>query len=451
MPESRSPAIVAPWRWGIVWLLFAATLINYTDRLALNNTQRFMLPEFEPDPAKQNKVYADVLLAFGLAFGLFQLAAGFLVDRFSLRWLYFIAILIWSGAGIATGFVPAGAIGMLIMCRFMLGIGEAFNWPAAVACIRRVIPRESRGLANGIFHSGASIGAMATPFLVLILVNTSTGEGWRSLFIIVGGIGVLWAFIWMRMTSAPERRAVIDSPPEADADAATNEIQEDRRPFFAVFRLRVFWICVVAGVCTNLCWHFYNQWFPRYLTQDLRVSARVEQAILAGFFISADLGSIASGWTLRRLVRAGFTLERARKMVALLLGSIVIAATIPAALFLDNDPAFSASEMVDAAEAKPAPIGKVLAFFVVAAATMGGFAIFFQFAQDIMARHTAKILGVAGCTSWLVISGVSEMIGRYDLAGPGRYAPLFIIVGCFPLAAAFVGLLWPEPKHKDAP
>ncbi len=422
--EPPHPA-VAGWRWGVVWLLFAATLLNYTDRLALNNTQRYLLPEFEPDPARRNEVYADVQFAFGVSFALFQVLAGFLIDRFSLRGLYLGATLIWSAAGVLTGFVPAGAVGALIACRVVLGVGEAFNWPCAVACIRRIIPRESRGLANGIFHSGASIGAMATPFLVLAFVNTTTGAGWRDVFLAVGSVGVLWSALWWLNTGG-ERAEVIDAPPAPDPGT-----EHDHRPFAAVFGLLTFWVCLGTGVGVNICWHFYNQWFPRYLTEDLRVSGRDEQLILAGFFIAADLGSMASGWTTRKLARSGFTVESSRKLVMLGLGLVVLAATAPAAYL--------------PADWLPA---KLACFFVVAAAAMGGFAIFFSLAQDIVPRHTAKILGVCGCASWLAISGVTKVVG--ELAGPGRYGMLFLVIGCVPLLAAAVGRLWPEPPPKRA-
>src|SRR5439155_25826413 len=123
----------------------------------------------------------------------FQVLAGFLIDRFSLRQLYLGAMLLWSAAGVLTGFVPAGAVGLMIACRVALGVGEAFNWPCAVACTRRIIPRESRGLANGVFHSGASIGAVATPLLVLAFVDPTTGEGWRAPFVTGGGGRVVGA------------------------------------------------------------------------------------------------------------------------------------------------------------------------------------------------------------------------------------------------------------------
>lgn len=417
------PSPIAAWRWSVVWLLFLATMLNYMDRLALNNTQRYLLAEFEPDPGKRNAVYADINFAFGVSFALFQVVAGFLIDRFSLRWLYLGAIVVWSGAGVLTGMVPAGAVAALIACRVVLGVGEAFNWPCAVACVRRVIPRESRGLANGIFHSGASIGAVATPFLVLLVVNQSTGEGWRTLFVAVGAVGAAWAVLWM-MTTRGERAAEIDATDPPDGAPAV--------PFGTVFALRMFWVCLTTGVCVNLCWHFYNQWFPRYLTEDLAVSAQTEQFILAGFFLAADLGSMVSGWTTRRLARAGHTVERSRQLVMTGLAGVVLAASVPAAL-------------LPAGEAFAPKVGL---FFVVAAAAMGGFAVFFSLAQDIVPQHTAKILGVCGCASWLVISGVTKTIGELGLAGPGKYAALFVVIGCVPLAAAAAGWLWPRPPES---
>lgn len=422
LPTPSPTRSVAAWRWGIVWLLFLATMLNYMDRLALNNTQRYLLAEFEPDPSRRNAVYADIQFAFGVSFAIFQVVAGFLIDRFSLRWLYFGAIALWSAAGVLTGFVPAGAVGLLMACRVALGVGEAFNWPCAVACIRRIIPRESRGLANGIFHSGASIGAMATPFLVLLFVHPETGQGWRTLFVMVGGVGIVWAVFWVRSTAGPHATE-IDAAPTADPGTVD---RGPPPPFLSVFKMPPFWVCLGTGVSVNLCWHFYNQWFPRYLTEDLRVSARTEQLVLAGFFIAADLGSMLSGWTTRKLVWAGYSVERSRQLVMTGLATVVCAATIPAA--------YLPVESLGA---------KLALFFVVASAAMGGFAIFFSLAQDIVPQHTAKILGVCGCVSWLVISGVTQVVGQ--LAGPGKYAELFMAIGCAPLVAAVAGWFWPQP------
>jgi MFS transporter, ACS family, hexuronate transporter len=416
---------VERWRWGVVWLLFLATLINYMDRQALASTQRYLLPEFEPDPAKQNAVYADIQFYFGISFGLFQIVAGFLIDRFSLKWLYLGAIVVWSGAGLATGFVPGGAIGLLILCRVILGFGEAFNWPCAVACIRRTIPRESRGLANGIFHSGASLGAFAMPLVVLALVDKSTGAGWRETFVIVGALGFVWVGLWLWFTRG-QRASVIDGPPMVD------DVIENFGPqltLWQVFLSGKFAIALTTMIAVNVTWHFYNQWFPRYLTQDLQVEASTEQWVLAGFYISADLGSLAFGRLSRELARRGFTVSRARQIVMLTLALGAILFTVVAT----GDVARS---------------WQWVGFFFVAANVMGGYSVAFGLVQDVAAKHTAQVLGVCGCLSWLTTSGLTKFVGGY--AGPGKYADLFLVIGCVPLVAALVGFLWPREVKRSA-
>ena len=108
-----APSPVAAWRWSVVWLLFLATMLNYMDRQALNNSREYVLAEFAPgaDADRQNELYGNINFAFGVSFALFQIVAGLLIDRFSLRWLYLGAILVWSGAGVLTGMVPAGVSG----------------------------------------------------------------------------------------------------------------------------------------------------------------------------------------------------------------------------------------------------------------------------------------------------------------------------------------------------
>ena len=423
MNNSISPRPIEGWRWGVVWLLFLATLINYTDRLALVATQRHVLNEFAgSDEQAQTRAWGDINFAFGISFAIFQILAGFLIDRFSLRRLYVGAIIIWSGAGVLTGFVPAQALAFLMMCRVLLGFGEAFNWPCAVATIRRIIPRESRSLANGIFHSGASIGAVATPLLALLLVGPD-GTGWRGMFIIVGAFGFLWIFLWLYCTRGQRGRS-IDHPPAEDPGI---EQTEEKKPFIAVLGSRLFWICLLVGICVNVCWHVYYSWFPRYLEKNLGKSAIAEQWIMAGFFIAADLGIILSGWTIRRLVRAGFSVEQSRKYVMVAL----------ACLTMLSVPAVQLS-----GEAVSLPL-----FYVVAAAAMGGFAIFFSLAQDIVARHTAQILGVCGALSWVVISCFNKLMG--GIVGSHRddhvlitYGTMFMIIGAAPALAAVAGLFW---------
>lgn len=422
MIETVSPR----WRWGVVWLLFLATFINYMDRQAVAGTQRYLLPEFEPDPKKHNELYGNIQFAFGLSFALFQIVAGFLVDRFPIRLLYPAAIVLWSTAGVATGFVPGGAVGALLACRVVLGLGEAFNWPCAVATVRRVIPRESRGLANGIFHGGGSLGAMAMPFLVLAIVETTPGEdygrGWRELFVFVGAIGFLWALLWWLLVGGAHARP-IDVPPSAEE----NEMVGAGESLFSVMSRPTFPLAVGILIGINITWHFYNTWFPRYLTEDVRVDGRTEQRILAGFYIAADVGSVFFGWLSRILVRRGRSVEGARQTVLATLSLVAAAGTLAAVYAFAND-----------------DLARWGCFFLVAASVMGGFSAAFAGIQDAAGRHTAQILGIGGCLSWLCIAGLSLFVGGY--AVPGKYELLFVLVGFVPLGAAGLGLLWPKSQ-----
>src|SRR6266540_1596675 len=245
-PSSPHPAI-EPWRWRVIWLMFLATMINYMDRQALGATSRFIKNEF----CLTEEGYGWIEFWFGLAYGLFQVPAGFLSDRLHLRWLYAGALFLWSAAGFATGL--AQSVVALMTCRIVLGIGEAFNWPCAVGIVRRIIPLESRGLANGIFHSGASIGAVLTPLVVLVVAPK--GEHWRLVFQLIGAL--------------------------------------------------------------SLVWHFYRMGMPRFLEVELKFSSEGVKWGLAGFFLAADLGSMGAGYMTRRLARSGFSVERSRKLVLL--------------------------------------------------------------------------------------------------------------------------------------
>lgn len=430
--NAPSPGIttrIEPWRWQMVWLLFLATLINYMDRRTMNSTSTYIINEF----GLGESGYSQVEFAFGISFAFFQIVAGFLVDRFSLRWLYFAALLTWSAAGLCTGLVST--FGLLVACRVLLGVGEAFNWPCAVSAVRRVMPPDSRPYANGLFHSGASVGAVLTPLLAYLIIDPQTGQGWRTLFIVVGAIGAIWLVLWLGLASG-ERGRLIDTPAREDpptlatatpvnATATAAAADQSLVPFAQVFAMRTFWLAIAVGVSVNVCWHFCNTWFPRYLTRELSIAGGNWQLMIAGFFIAADLGSILAGWGTRRIIRAGYSIERARKLVLTLTAGLCLM-LIPAVL---TTVAWLA----------------VLLFFVAAAGSMGGFANYFALSQDVVAHHTAKVLGLIGFTSWVIISLLALVAGSFFDAYQ-TFVPLFIVVAFVPLAGALLGWLWPERR-----
>ena len=168
--------------WVATGLMLLATVVNYMDRQVLGSMASFIKADFHLN----EEGYGSLEAWFGYSYASFLVIAGFLADRWDLRWLYAGALLVWSVAGFATGFVET--LFQLQVCRAILGAGESFNWPVAVGIVRRIIPRESQGFANGVFNSGMTLGAVVTPILVLLFVGPQ-GEGWRNLFLGVGAVG----------------------------------------------------------------------------------------------------------------------------------------------------------------------------------------------------------------------------------------------------------------------
>ncbi|MBY0522686.1 MAG: MFS transporter [Gemmataceae bacterium] len=418
LPATKSRTI-EPWRWGVVWLMFLATLINYMDRQVLGSTNEHIKNEF----GLNEEGYGWVEFWFGLAYGLMQVPAGYLADRLNLRWLYAGALLVWSAAGLFTGLAQTVAI--LMACRVLLGLGEAFNWTCAVGIVRRIIPLESRSLANGIFHGGASIGAVLTPLLVLAVVGPG-GENWRLVYQLIGALGLLWVVLWFWCIRGPNAELI--SRPTVDPIAAgTEQPGESSGSFRHVLMLRTFWITMAVSITVNFCWHCWRIWLPRFLKVDLHFSQTDIQYILMAFFVAADVGCMGAGWLTRRLTHAGYSVERSRKIV-LVITSLMCTAALPAVLIVQ-------------------PWLSLALVLVVAAGAMGGFAIFFSLSQEISARHTSLCLGILGSTAWIIIAILTPVVGR--LADElGTFGPSMIAIGFVPLVGAMIGLLWPEPQQQ---
>lgn len=411
--SSGTGSDIPSWKWGLIWLLFLATMINYMDRQTMQVTSSYLIRDFFNG---KERGYGQVESAFQYAFAFAQILAGFLVDRFNVRWFYVGALLVWSAAGLCTGLVDT--LGALILCRVVLGVAEAFNWPCAISVVRRVLPLEARSLANGIFHSGASFGAAATPILAWAMIGPK-GENWRSLFIVVGAAGALWALLWFLVIRGARAREIEKKDLSSDASAAA----VFDLPFRQVLLGRLFWITLTVSLTVNVCWHFFRAWLPRILRRDLGYTESQMLWMVAGFFVAADLGSLLAGYGTRQLTRAGFSVERARKLMSTFTSLLCLLA-IPVAL----DPSSWLS---------------VPLVLIVALGAMGGFPNLFALAQETSAGHTAKVVGLAGSLPWLVLALLNPMIG--GLADQsGTFAPSVICVAFVPLLGSLAGWCWPE-------
>ncbi len=179
------------WAWGLCWLMFASTVLNYMDRQSLALVGPQLRREFGID----FETFGWVLSAFSLTYALFQVPAGFLADALPTWRVYAGAVALWSFAAMAAAFSPV--LGALIALRALLGVGESFNWPCALRITGEILPPKDRSLGNGIFNSGAAVGAVLTPLFLPILVQWF---GWRVAFVVIGALGFVWVGVWMTVT-----------------------------------------------------------------------------------------------------------------------------------------------------------------------------------------------------------------------------------------------------------
>jgi ACS family hexuronate transporter-like MFS transporter len=230
------------WKWFVCGLLLLATMLNYMDRLTLNLSAPRIMAEFRLD-ARQ---YGQLESAFAFAFAVGAIVFGWMADRWNITLLYPLAVLAWSAAGFATG-MAQGFVGLLL-CRSLLGLAEAGNWPCALRTTQHLLAPSQRSMGNSILQSGAALGAVITPLIVAWLVLegspmrypswvagvvaglASAGQpgasfaalvpaalapvyhpgAWRGPFLVIGAIGATWVLLWLlwvrRSDLAIERR-----------------------------------------------------------------------------------------------------------------------------------------------------------------------------------------------------------------------------------------------------
>lgn len=418
--------------------MFLATTLNYMDRQTMGSTAKFIKDEFQLN----EEGYGRLEFYFGISFTVMQLVAGVLADRLNLKWIYAAAVVIWSAAGFLTGMVET--VLALNLCRVMLGVGESFNWVCAGGVTQRIIPRESRGLANAIWHGGSSVGAAVTPLLALLIVGPH-GENWRHLFMIVGACGLIWIVVWFALLTG-DRGKMISSEGAKEAQlkefleernlnsnaAGTSEpaVPVDHPSFFRVIFYRTFIITLLFGLGVNVIWHFSRFWLPRILDREFHLSPEKINYCLAIFFVTADLGGITVGWIVRKLASTGMPLARARQiMIFVLAGCCALLG--PATLVTDTKSAMAL-------------------FCIVGIGAMGSFSCYFAMSQEISGPHTSRCLGLLGALIWLVLSFMQLEVGKY-VDRVGSFKNLMWVIGFVPLIGAFIALGWPgKPQSKLA-
>lgn len=408
--------------WLLCGVLLLATLLNYADRQTLPMTAVKVRSELE----LTNEEYGTIAGRFGLAFGCGGLLFGILADWISVRWLYPAVMLIWSCAGILTGFADSFAV--LWISRMALGLFEAGHWPCALRTTQRIFPPRQRTLANSVLQSGAPVGAILTSVLVLFLVTTEPGT-WRQVFWYTGVLGLPWVVLWFLFARPSDFVRPVSQTVESERDGEAPMVEVS---LLETWLSRRYLLLVVLILCINTTWHYIRVWLPLALEENLGYTSEEAQQFFILYWISTFLGSMASGGIISRLVRAGWHVHRARLTAffgfGLLTSLTVVAAFLPAGgLFL----------------------GLML---LVGFGSLGLFPIYYSLNQELSARHQGKVGGSLGFLTWSVLFFVHPAIGWLLDHQPEARPFVFASMGLLPLVGWLaIALFWGERPEGDGP
>jgi ACS family hexuronate transporter-like MFS transporter len=385
-----------PQRWFFIGLAFFATVINYLDRQTLS----VAAPELRKQLHFGDIEYAWIVNGFLLAYTVMNGISGPLIDRLGTKRGYALCMLWWSAASVLHGFV--GSAWGLGICRFLLGMGEAGNWPAAIKVVSEWFPPRERPLASGIFNSGSAIGALIAPPLIAFLLLS---YGWQAAFWMVGTSGFVWLIIWWFAYETPAQVR------EADAPAT---------PALSLLRQRFVWSLLLAKIFFDPVWYFYIFWFPQYLSSAHGFSIGQIGAVAWIPFATADAGNFAGGALAGFLHRRGWPAPMIRRTVFLVF-PLCMTAAIPAVLM-------------------PSPAAAIALVSLATFGYTGCLANLLALPGDAYPRNClASIWGLASMGSGFGGMLFTFLTGR--IVASYSYVPVFIGFGLMPLITAAI-LYW---------
>jgi len=421
-------------KWWVCGLLLLALMLNYMDRQTLSLT----IVPISAELGLSNTQYGQLEKGFGYAFALGGLVAGWLADKFSVRWMYPLVLLGWSAAGVASGladrigealaplaaswwpgFVDPGKptdcafLGFLVL-RTALGFFESGQWPCALITTQRLLAPADRPLGNGVLQSGASLGAILTPLVVQSLVTDQPGT-WRWPFVVIGAMGLLWILPWTWFISGVR----LEAPPRASETAGADTPATPPRRGLLVRRVLSLMVVVVA---INLTWHFFRVWLPKMLEEYHGYRASTVRYFTACYYIATDLGCLATGIAVKLLSARRMSVHAARL-------TTFLACTLLTAL----------STIASGLERGPLLLVTLL---LIGFGSLGLFPNYYSLTQEISRRHQGKVTGALSCLTWIVTAEMQQRVGQH-VDQTQSYAAGIFWVGLAP-AAAFVALclLW---------
>jgi ACS family hexuronate transporter-like MFS transporter len=314
-------AAIGKYRWTICALIFFATTINYLDRAVI----ALLKSTFTTDLGWDDGDYANVEIAFKIAYAVGLLLAGRVIDKLGTKIGYALATGLWSLAAIAHA--AASSVFGFGVARAALGVTEAGNFPAAIKTVAEWFPKKERALATGIFNSGANIGAILAPATVPFIVQEM---GWQWAFIITGALGFIWLIFWFIYYEIPQKQKKLKQAEyeyihsDKDEAAPVDDTHPPRVSWIKLLGYRQTWAFAIGKLLTDPIWWFYLFWLPDFLQSQYKLTLTQVALPVALVYTMSTAGSVGGGWLPFRLINKGWPVFKARKTSMLIYAFCVI-------------------------------------------------------------------------------------------------------------------------------
>lgn len=400
-------------RWWVIGLIGLATIINYIDRQTLSVLWPQIADDLFPDSdmLERKQIYSNITIVFMFSYAFGQAIFGKIFDWIGTRMGFALSIGFWSIATALHAF--ASSFLTFSIFRSLLGISEAGNWPGAAKANAEWFPTKERAFAQGLFNSGAAIGGIVSiptiSYLAIVL------ENWQAIFIIVAILGFLWLIPWFIIVKgSPKNHAwLTDEERDYILSGQKNEGSDDGQEGGynpsggKLFGHKQSWGVIIASAAIDPIWWLFISFIPLYLFEVFGMD--VKGLLIFGWvpYVGAMLGAWFGGLLAQNRLKAGWSVDKARKLV-ITLGCLIM---LPSLLMLAN------------------PGGPTAAVIIMAVILFG-----FQTAigniqtlpSDFFSGKTVGTLaGFAGMSAKLGAAGLIFFVPQ--LTSGGNYQPVFVI------------------------
>ena len=399
----------------LLFLLVTAGILNYADRQVI----AVLKPMLQHSLGWSDRDYGDMTSVFQFAAAVAYLGAGWFVDKVGWRRANPIAVGTWSLA--AMSHALAHTLGQFTVARVALGATEALGTPTALKTVAVFFSAKSRSFAMGAMNASNNLGAIVTPLLVPLL---ALNVGWQATFLLIGGLGLIWALAWVLAASGEV--AVAEHP----APTAEQAAEEHGSIWHAVLTDRATWAIAGAKVLSDQVWWFLLFWTPDMLQRVFHLDMRSFGLPLAIIYGVAGLGSIVGGYASGRMLAAGFSLNAARKLTMLVCALLVT--PVPLLLIAGN-------------------VWVAVGLLSLTLAAHQGFSVnLFALTADVAPNsRVASVISVGALCGNLAGMVILQVAGRMFAAGYG-YGPLLILAAVsYLLALGWVQLLLPRIEARN--